>query len=438
MTDLDYSYDEEFHKKLVLLQEEYEQLFFKRLQERDASHLKIIEAEKKLSYLRAKISYTLEEEKFAIQDLYNDFPRSEVDRIVDNKTRIEFLKKYELKPQGETNSYKRLQELSQIRRESQITIRHLKQDLDFQKTLSDGWLKGVEDKERQLINHIDKYDGTLYTKDGETFYLDYKVNKKANGFIEIKAFHYPMGSKEIDQKKLLKAGMNLGKSKKEIDRETKVITNLREIFKQQKERLNTLQNDTVKFEKDDKSASKDKTKEDKAYEDYLQDKENIPAKKYKLPDTDNPELLNKSPRTRKAIDRLNNESLVGRKFEFVWVEKQHNKHHASQMLALRFGIAHVHRTIVGKVKSHDVENRVELYLPQYNKVVNCSIEQDPEDGKWGISTFFQLRTDWSVCENSTKDVPSGLAQEIDMQYNLNELVEFHKLIMENYRAVIAA
>lgn len=433
MTDsIDYAHDSEFHDKLFALQEDYKSLLDKEISARAIIQADLNSCEGAVNLARQKVSRIIEETKFAINDLHKDFPSEEVAQIKSGKEVAVFLIKYKNRPQSKSSSYIALLELRNSRKNAIEEVNYYLNKIKELKSRTFNWKKDIKNKEKEIIEHLDKYDGTTYKKDNETYYLDYKVLKnRKTGFLNIKAISRPVGSSDIDQRKLIRAAQHLGTKRPNIDK-------LIEDFKYQNEKLEAIQDDAIKYRTEDNQASKANTKEDEAYKAYLEEKENIPAKKYKLPDTDNPKLIDKSPRIRKAIDRLNNESLVGRKFEFVWVEKQHNKHHASQMLALRFGIAHVHRTIIGTIKSHDVENRVELYLPQYNKVVNCSIEQDPDDGKWGISTFFQLRTDWSVCENSTKNVPSGLAQEIDMKFNLTQLVEFHNLIMENYKAVIAA
>jgi len=303
----------------------------------------------------------------------------------------------------------------------------------------------LKEIENRIIVLLDNKEGSFNDEDG-LYTIDYKLVKK-DGYLDVIQTKSTKTSQSTSRH-MLRRPTNPSKTgvtshtvrlPKPSDAEIKKLNSLLDEISNSAAELKDAQA-KYKVTKDEINTElKSNSKEDEAWNKYLKEKENIPPKKFKVPDTEDPELKKtESARIRKAIVRLQKESLVGRTFEFDWIKKEHNENHATQMLALRFGITHVHRTIIGKVKSHDVKNRVELYLPQYKKIVNCSIEQTPEEGKWGISTFFQLRTDWSMCENNTDDVPSGLSQEIDMKYNLNELAKFHKLIMKNYLAVIAA
>lgn len=294
-------------------------------------------------------------------------------------------------------------------------INYAERKLDDTRKASEELRLRAKEIETKLQNHLEKQDGVIVNRDGKLVVLEYKAKKLEGGLIQIQESLKPFTGKKsdievssIDGYEKLKAYSNQFKPD---------------------EKLYMLTQDVHDAQKETRIIKRQQSSSDKAYKKYLETKSNIPPTQFVLPKY---QLNIKSPRIRNAVGRLQNESLIGRKFEFVWIPKKKNKRHAQEMLAVRYGINHSSRTIDGEVKGQIKDtNKVELYLVNYQKVVECSIEQD-EVGKWGISTFFQGRKDWALCENNTPDVPSGLSQELNMNYTLEQLVEFHKLIKENY------
>jgi len=312
-------------------------------------------------------------------------------------------------------------ELRELFRLYSYSIRQLR-DIDEQVVQEKKDIEQLKDRAKSIddtiISMIKLRKGkTDLDEDTARKVLDYKVKRTARGLLEIERKHIPYDE-------------DFARKLPQDNKSIKVLDNLIENIKKEPvdDKLHMLVEKVHSNEKENRAESKLQKNEDDAYQKFLEEKENIPPTKYELPKY---KINIASPSVRNAVGRLQNENLVGRKLEFEWISKKNNKRHAQEMLAVRYGIAHSHRTIVGKIKKQGTGNRVDIYLSDYKIVVECSIQQD-ELGKWGISTFFRERKDWSICENSTPDVPSGLSQELDMSYTLKELIEFHNLIKNNY------
>lgn len=438
-----------FQKELLYLQKEYKLTFERAEHEAEQFLLKdktlIAQRDHALSKVSLITSLIKQEHQLLAHMFRNDVELSNALAFDSFHELQDFIYSDKSKRIRDNEIYLKIKDLLSERKRLDDEAVKLQGELHSNKPQTE-YKNKLKEIENRIIVLLDNKEGSFYNDEDGLYTIDYKLVKK-DGFLDVIQNKNTVNDESTSRYMLRrqtnpKTGLTnhpVRLPKKSSEAEIKKLNSLLDEISNSAAELKEAKAN-YKITKDEiKTELKSNSKEDETWSNYLKEKENIPPKKFKLPDTEDPELKKtESARVRKAIARLQKESLTGRTFEFEWIKKEYNENHATQMLALRFGIAHVHRTIIGKVKSHDVKNRVELYLPQYKKIVNCSIEHTPEEGKWGISTFFQIRTDWSMCENNTDNVPSGLSQEIDMQYNLNDLVEFHNLIMENYKSVIAA
>jgi len=414
MTSKDYSNDIQFQMRLYELQDEYAKLMQRWHKDQlDSENLRLAAVERRTE-LRQELAKVIGDIKYIQIGLVKYYSEEEVLYLDDPRYARQFLKKAQRGITAALPEIRKLEECINKRawllKEIAISNRNIHRGLPSKTHYS----LLLKDKQGEIKAHLDKHDGTVITEDGKTYVVEFKM-KKRKGFINIE-----------QHKREVKVGLVPKKPDTgELDKLLNLINN--------NEPLKYIQSiadkiDEEKEEREEQEAKKEKS--DKAFEALLEERNNIPPTKFKLPKYEFVDA--KAPRINNAIGRLAEESLLEEEFEFEWIPKKKNKRHAQEMLALRYGIAHHRDRIYGTVKQQTAGNKVDIYLTDHDICVTCTLEQSEHRGKWGISTFLRERNDWSVCENTTKDVPSGLSQRVRVNYTLNELVEFHKLIKDNY------